>query len=143
MKKLLGILVLGLLVFQSSSQALNFYPISIYAKSNRDIVAQIYVLERCSALLTFIGIKMRPEKVETSEIYFNVSKKLANYAVTKYQKHHNTSTNKSVNNVMDKIELMVPLYEEDSKEMYIRNGHYISGIIKEDFDFCTALASGL
>ena len=141
MKKLLGIVVLGLLVFQSSSQALNFYPISIYAKSNRDIVAQIYVLERCSALLTFIGIKT--EKVETSATYFNVSKKLANYAVTKYQKHHNTSTSKSVNNVMDKIELMVPLYEEDSKEMYIRNGHYISGIIKEDFDFCTALASGL
>ena len=143
MKKLLVIIVLSLLVFQSPSQALNFYPISKYAKNNRDIVAQIYVLERCSALLIFIGNKMRPEKVETSKEKYNESKKLINYAVTKYQQHHNTNTSESVNNVMNKIELMVSLYKEDSDQMYIRNGHYISGIIKRDFDFCTALEGGL
>ena len=143
MKKLLAILVLGLIIFTSKSYALNFAPISEYAKNNHDIVSQIYVLERCSALFTYVWIKLKREKPKKSEIYFAESSKLANYAVTKYEQHHGTSTKKSVNKVMDNIEWLVPLYEQDSKEMFIKNGHYFSGIIDSDLNFCRAMASGL
>ena len=143
MKKAIAIINLGLIIFTSKSYALNFAPISEYAKNNHDIVSRIYVLERCSALFTYVGVKLKREKSKKSEIYFAESNKLANYAVTIYQKHHGTSTKKSVNKVMDNIEWLVPLYEQDSKEMFIKNGHYFSGIIDSDLNFCMAMASGL
>ena len=145
MKKLLGIVVLGLLL-SGNAYAYNFKEtINQYSKVNEGNVATIYVLTRCSALLSFTSAMIINESGQnkTSKIYKDYSIIAIHTATNVYLKHHGVSYDKARENLLERRMRLISFYREDAKELFLRNGSYLSGYIREDLETCTFVSKSL
>jgi hypothetical protein len=145
MKKLLGILVLGVLL-SGNAYAYNFKEtINQYSKVNKGNVATIYVLTRCSALLSFTSAMIINESGQnkTSKIYTDYNIIAIHTATKVYLKHHGVSYDKARENLLERRMRLISLYREDAKELFLRNGSYLSGYIREDLETCAFVSNTL
>ena len=145
MKRLLGIVVLGLLIC-GNAFAFNFKEdIKTYSQKNEGVVSAIYVLNRCSGLLTYTVAMLLNESGET-----NVAKKymdnnliIFDAAIKFHSKHHSVSYDKAREILTKKRSKLINFYRDDAEKLFLRNGSYLSGYILEDIKECIGTAEFL
>ena len=143
MKKLfLSILVICSLL-GGNAYAYNFKEtINQYSSANKGNVAIIYVLTRCSALLSFTSAMIINESGQNknSKIYTDYSI-IAIHAATKvYLNHHSVTYDKARENLLERRMRLISFYREDAKELFLRNGSYLSGYILGDLETCVLVS---
>tara|TARA_B100001173_G_C15613209_1_gene389789 strand:+ start:81 stop:524 length:444 start_codon:yes stop_codon:yes gene_type:complete len=143
MKKLLGIVVFSLLL-SGNSYSLNFnQKLSDYYKSNTGITSMIYILNRCSGILTYYSIMMFKENAEFGLTYNLMSSEMVNLASQLYSKHSNVSLNAATDINLKRMMQLDEYYRQDAKEMFLKNGAYLTGNVGADLDFCEILFKDL
>ena len=138
-------MVLGLL-FSGNAYAYNFKEtINQYSKVNKGDVATIYVLTRCSALLSFTSAMIINESGQnkTSKIYTDYNIIAIHTATKVYLKHHGVSYDKARQNLLERRIRLISFYREDAKELFLRNGSYLSGHVRDDFDTCITVIESI
>ena len=142
MKKILGIIVLGLLL-SGNAYAYNFKEtINQYSSVNKGNVATIYVLTRCSALLSFTSAMIINESGQNknSKIYTDYSIIVIHAATKVYLNHHGVSYDEARENLLERRMRLISFYREDAKELFLRNGSYLSGYIRGDLETCVLVS---
>jgi len=140
MKKLLGIIVLGLLL-SGNAYALNFNQnLGDYEKNNPGNTATIYVLNRCSGILNYASSQIFKKNTDTALKLNLTGAKFVNFSSLLYAKHNNTSTEDARNISLKRMMQLEKLYRQDAKEMFLKKGRYLSGVLKFDLEFCTGVA---
>ena len=138
MKKIL--LTLFILCFSTNSYSLNFNQnIYSYMNQNDGTVANIYILNRCSGITGYFYSMMsrEPNGQDAANTFLRISTLMTNRATEIYRKHSKTSYQKSLQENMNRATRMSKLYSEDAKEMFTKTGSYLSGIVRDDMNFCT------
>ena len=141
MKKLLGIVVLGLLL-NGNAYSLNFNQnLGDYEKNNPGNTATIYVLNRCSGILSYVTSLMLKEDTEAALKFNLMGSKFIKFSSLLIAKHNSTSLEDAKNISLNRMMQLEKLYRQDAKEMFLKNGKYLSGILKFDLQFCTGVAN--
>jgi len=144
-KKFLSILVLGLL-FVGSAYAFNFKEdIKTYSEKNDGVVSSIYVLNRCSGLLTYVAaltIK-EPGQKKTGEKFIDYSVIAIHNATIFHSSHHNVNYEKAREILLKRRTELINYYRDDAEKLFLRNGTYLSGYILKDVKECIAVAEFL
>ena len=140
MKKFLEILVLGLLL-SGNAYSLNFNEnLGDYEKNNTGHTSTIYILNRCSGILSYVTSLMLKENTEAALKLNLMGSKFIQLSSALTEKHNNTSPEDAKNISLNKMMQLEKLYRQDAKEMFLKNGRYLSGILEFDFKFCTGVA---
>ena len=140
MKKLLGIVVLGLLL-SGNAHSLNFDEnLGDYEKNNPGNTATIYILNRCSGILSYVTSLMLKENTEAALKLNLMGSKFMQLSSALIEKHNNTSPEDAADISLNRMMQLEKLYRQDAKEMFLKNGRYLSGILEFDFKFCTGVA---
>ena len=140
MKKLLSIIVL-IFLLSGNAYALNFNQnLGDYEKNNPGNTATIYVLNRCSGILSYVSSLMFKENTDTALKLNQMGAKFVNFSSLLYAKHNNTSTEDARNISLKRMMQLEKLYRQDAKEMFLKKGRYLSGVLKFDLEFCTGVA---
>jgi len=143
MKKLLGIVVLGLFL-NGNAYSLNFnQKLSDYMEPNMGVTSLIYVLNRCTGILTYNSIMMFKENTDVGLYYNQMSAEMMNLASKFYAKHNNVSFDLALDINSKRMMQLDEYYRQDANEMFLKNGRYITGIVGEDLIFCEALHEDL
>ena len=145
MKKLLGIMVLGLLL-SGNAYAYNFKEtINQYSLVNKGVVSTIYILNRCSGLLTYTSSMMlkEPDQKEIALKYIDLSTVSIDTASKLYSKHHNVSYEQASEILFKRLIKLESFYREDAKELFLRNGSYLSGHVWDNFDTCITVIESI
>ena len=144
MKKLLSIVVLGLL-FIGNAYAFNFKEdIKTYSEKNEGVVSSIYVLNRCSGLLSYIAALIINEgKKKVAENYIDYSVITIHTATLFHSNHHSVDYEKAREILVKRRTELINYYRDDAEKLFLRNGTYLSGYILEDFKECIAAAEFL
>ena len=145
MKRLLGIVVLGLLIC-GNAYAFNFKEdIKTYSQKNEGVVSVIYVLNRCSGLLTYTAAMLLNEsgKKNVAEKYMDHSLIIFHTAINLHSKHHSVSYDKAREILTKKRSKLINFYRDDAEKLFLRNGSYLSGYILEDIKECKGTAEFL
>ena len=105
-------MVLSLLL-SGNANSLNFNEnLEDYEKNNPGHAATIYVLNRCSGIMSYVSSS----------------------------KHNNTTTENASNVSLKRMMQLEKLYRQDAKQMFLLKGKYLSGIVGFDFNYCRAVA---
>jgi hypothetical protein len=143
MKKLLGIIFLSLFL-NSSAYSLNFnQKLSDYQKPDMGVTSAIYILNRCTGILTYYSIMMFKEKADVGLYYNQMSADLMNLASKYYAKNNNVSFDMALDVNSKRMMQLDEYYRQDANEMFLKNGMYLTGIVGADLIFCEALHEGL
>ena len=145
MKKLLRIVVLGLFL-SGNAFAYNFKEtINNYSLNNKGVVSTIYILNRCSGLLTYTSSMMlkEPNGKEIAMKYIDLSTVSLDTASRLYAKHHGVSYEEAGDVLFKRLIKLESFYREDAKELFLRNGSYLSGHVWEDFDTCITVIESI
>ena len=143
MKKLLEIIVLGLLL-SGNAYALNFNKkLSEYMEPNLGVTSLIYLLNRCTGILTYTSIMMFKENADVGLRYNLMSSEMMTLASKFYAKHHNVSFDEALEVNSKRMMQLDEYYRQDANEMFLKNGRYITGIVNADSIFCVALHDDL
>ena len=143
MKKLLGIVVLSLLL-NSNAYPLNFnQKLSDYQKPDMGLTSTIYVLNRCTGILTYKSIMMFKENADVGLYYNQMSAELMNLASKYYSIHNNVSLDVALDVNAKRMMQLDEYYRQDANEMFQKNGMYLTGIVGADLIFCEALYEDL
>ena len=140
MKRLLGIVVMGLL-WCNVAFTFNFpQTLNQYSNENKGIVSSIYILNRCSGALTYLSSMLlkEPDQKKTALIYLDYSNQSIDYASKLYSKHHNVTYAKASEINLERMMKLEQLYREDAKELFLKNGTYLSGHVFEDLQTCVS-----
>ena len=141
MKKFFGIVVLSLLL-SGNAYSLNFNQnLGDYEKSNPGDTATIYVLNRCSGILSYVTSLMLKEDTEAALKFNLMTSKFIKFSSLLIAKHNNTSIEDAENISLNRMMKLEKFYRQDAKEMFLKNGRYLSGILKFDLQFCTGVAN--
>jgi hypothetical protein len=137
------ILSLILLIFFSSiSKAGNFKEsVETYGKKNSGTTSLIYIFNRCAGITGYVHsmLEKEPNSQKSSAIYLRVSAEMTNRAATLYSKHSNVDLNTALDENLKRAVSMMKLYQEDSKENFLKTGGYLTGIVKQDMDYCVKI----
>jgi arsenate reductase-like glutaredoxin family protein len=131
-----------LITFSSISKANNFKEsIEIYGKKNSGTTSLIYIFNRCAGITGYVHsmLEKEPNSKESSAIYLRVSTEMTNRASTLYSKHSKVDLNNAMNENLKRTVSMMKLYQEDAKENFIKTGSYLTGIVKQDMDYCVKI----
>jgi len=131
-----------LITFSSISKANNFKEsIEIYGKKNSGTTSLIYIFNRCAGITGYVHsmLEKEPNSKESSAIYLRVSAEMTNRASTLYSKHSKVDLNTATNENLKRAVSMMKLYQEDAKENFIKTGSYLTGIVKQDMDYCVKI----
>jgi hypothetical protein len=140
MKKLLAIAVLGLLL-SGNANSLNFNEnLEDYEKNNPGHTATIYVLNRCSGIMSYVSSLMLKEDVEKGLMLNKWGSNFVNWASLLYSKHNNTTSESASKVSLERMMQLEKLYRQDAKEMFLLKGKYLSGIVRFDFIYCSGVA---
>ena len=143
MKKLLGIVVLSLFL-NSNAYPLNFnQKLSDYLKPDMGLTSTIYVLNRCTGILTYKSIMMFKENADVGLYYNQMSAKMMNLASKYYSIHNNVSLDVALDVNAKRMMQLDEYYRQDANEMFLKNGMYLTGIVGADLMFCEALHENL
>ena len=130
----------------SISFALNFNEsVESYAKKNSGTTSLIYIFNRCAGVTGYVHLMLErePNSKQASAIYLRVSAEMTNRAAELYSKHSKVDSKKSLDENLNRAKSLIQLYEKDAKENFIKSGSYLSGIVKNDMDFCVQLEKEL
>ena len=143
MKKLLGIVVLGLFL-NSNAYPLNFnQKLSDYQKPDMGVTSLIYVLNRCTGILTYNSIMRFKENADVGLYYNQMSAEMMNLASKYYSIHNNVSLDVALDVNAKRMMQLDEYYRQDANEMFLKNGMYLTGIVGADLIFCEALYEDL
>ena len=144
MKRLLSIVILSLF-FNGNAYSLNFnQKISKYAEEpNMGVTSLIYILNRCTGILTYNSIMMFKENTDVGLHYNLMSSSLMHLASKYYSKHNNVSFDVALEVNSKRMMQLDEYYRQDAKEMFLKNGHYLTGIVGDDLKFCEDLHEDL
>ena len=143
MKKLLTILVLSLFL-NGNAYSLNFtQKLSDYMEPNLSVTSLIYVLNRCTGILTYNSIMIFKENADAGLYYNQMSSDMMNLASKFYAKHNNVSLNEALKVNSKRMMQLDEYYRQDANEMFLKNGKYLVGIVGADSIFCEALHKDL
>ena len=126
----------------SYSYALNFNEnISSYSSKNKGVTSMIYVFNRCAGVTGYLHsmLEKEPGEQKTSNIYLNISAAMSSRAAELYSKHNKVDNNKSVDESLKRAVNIMQLYQADSKENFIKSGNYLTGIVKQDLEYCVLI----
>ena len=143
MKKLLGILVLGLILcnisFAQSLKPLQKY-IDENANSINDPVVVSYMLKRCGAVYIFASAITRDTSIDKAEVMGRISNEAilnAGMILIEKLKWSEEETTKSLQSDVTK---MVEYYKKDGSDFFARTGFYIhDNYIGDDVYICGKL----
>ena len=145
MKKLLAIIVLGLL-FSRNVNAQSMIPLKQYVKENKqyskDPITQTYVLKRCSAAYIYAAAitkdKLNPENL------LSAFQKTFNFATTILIKKMKWSEEVAAKSLKTDIDNMMKFYEKDGNESFAKTGMYMmDNYIGEDLNFCKSIVESI
>lgn len=126
----------------SYSYALNFNEnISSYSSKNKGVTSMIYVFNRCAGVTGYLHsmLEKEPGEQKTSNIYLNISAAMSSRAAELYSKHNKVDNKKSVDESLKRAVNIMQLYQADSKENFIKSGSYLTGIVKQDLEYCVLI----
>ena len=138
-------MVLGLLLC-GNAFAFNFQEdIKTYSQKNEGVVSGIYVLNRCSGLLTYTAAMLlnEPGKKNVAKKYMDNNLIVFDTAIKLHSKHHNVSYDKATEILVKKRTKLINFYRDDAEKLFLRNGSYLSGYILEDLKECIGTADFL
>ena len=143
MKKLLGIIFLSLFL-NSSAYSLNInQKLSDYILTNKGVNSIIYVMNRCTGILTYNSIMMFKENADVGLYYNQMSADLMNLASKYYAKNNNVSFDMALDVNSKRMMQLDEYYRQDANEMFLKNGMYLTGIVGADLIFFEALHADL
>ena len=143
MKKLLGTIFLSL-ILNSNAYSLNInQKLSDYIEPNMGVTSLIYVLNRCTGILTYNSIMMFKENADVGLYYNQMSADMMNLASKFYAKHSNVSFDIALDINSKRMMQLEEYYRQDANEMFLKNGLYLTGIVGDDLIFCENLHGDL
>ena len=143
MKRLLGIVILSLF-FNGNAYSLNFnQKLSDYMEPNMGVTSLIYVLNRCTGILTYTSIMIFKENADLGIYYNQMSADMMNLASKYYAKHNKVSLDEAIDVNAKRMMQLDEYYRQDANEMFLKNGKYLVGIVGSDLIFCEALHKDL
>ena len=145
MKKILGIIILSF-IFSGNVFAYNFKEtINQYSLVNKGVVSTIYILNRCSGLLTYTSSMMlkEPDQKELALKYIDLSTVSIDTASKLYSKHHSVSYEQASEILFKRLIKLESFYRADAKELFLKNGSYLSGHVWDDFDTCITVIESI
>jgi len=145
MKKILSIICLSFLL-SGNVFAYNFkVTINEYSLSNKGVVSSIYILNRCSGVLVYLSSMLlkEPDQKKAALKYIDYSTVATHNASKLYSKHHNVSYEKANDVLFNRMVKLENFYREDAKELFLRNGSYLSGHVWEDLDTCITILDSI
>ena len=79
-----------------------------------------------------------PGQKKTALIYLDYSNQSIDYASKLYLKHHNVTYAKASDINLERMMKLEQLFREDAKELFLKNGSYLSGHVFEDLQTCVS-----
>ena len=145
MKKLLGIVVLGLL-FSSQVHASNLKPLDKYLEDQKEYMGDpsvaSYLFTRCSAFYFFVAAITYEQNLELSNRLRESSKYLSLLNTQLLIKKFNKSTEDAFKTTDKIFKKMTMLYNEDGEEFYAKTGSYFLGTpLENDKSICDKVLS--
>lgn len=140
-KRILLILLIFILNL-NTSYALNFNEnLNSYTSKNKGATSMIHVFNRCAGVTGYLYsmLENEPNQQKASNIYLNISSTMTIRASEAYSKHNKLDIKKSTDENFKRAVAMMQLYQADGKENFIKLGSYLTGIIKQDLDYCILL----
>jgi hypothetical protein len=143
MKKLLGIVFLGLLLSGNAMSA-NLKPLTQYLEDNQDTIndptVTSYLLTRCGAFYTFVAAITFKKNSELSDTFQKYSTKLLTYNALHMMKKFNLNEDEAFKSTNDAHKMMSKYYKEDGQEFFAKTGEYLSGTpLQGDLDVCSTI----
>tara|TARA_B110001454_G_C12506930_1_gene345114 strand:- start:167 stop:616 length:450 start_codon:yes stop_codon:yes gene_type:complete len=144
MKKLLGIMVLGLL-FCGSANSESLKPLSEYVEENQDNsddpAFMFYITTRCASNYSFGATLFLNKGLEVeSKNFQDISVKLKVVATKLLTNKSGYTNDEAVKAVLENTEDIYDRYIKDGKEHYSKTGSYINGsYIEDDLSICKKL----
>ena len=140
MKKLLGILVLGLLITSTSSsneliplkKYLDDHPISNTAAGEAPTV--IYMTIRCSGLYAFYAVIMKEKNPEAAAKFHDLAGEFAYTAAKLDSQFSDRSFDESLKNMIVAAEKIMKSYKKDGEDNWTKTGSFIQDSYIEDED---------
>ena len=147
MKKLLALIVLGLLITENAF-AQSMISISTYIQKNsqksKDPITQVYVSKRCSAVYLYMFTLTEVRDPKTAENYVKAYEDLFFSAAKILVKFGNLDLETASNEVSKDLDNMMKHYIKDGKDYFIRTGtHVIDNYIGDDLRYCKKLMKGI
>jgi len=144
MKKLLGIVVLGLLLSGKAS-AVSMVPLKDYIMENKDqaddIIVQTYIMKRCGAAYLFAASITKDKSPEVSKTFAKAYGKVMMLAGQALMLKFGWSEEEAAISIKRDLENMLKYYQKDGYESFSRTGKYMSNnYIGEDLKFCKGVA---
>ena len=143
MKKLLAILILGLL-FSNTSLAQSLKPLQNYidenANSINDPVVVSYMLKRCGAVYIFASAITRDTSIDKAEVMGSISNEAILNAGMILIEKLNWSEEEASNSLRTDVTNMVEYYKKDGSDFFARTGLYMQdNYIGDDVFICGKL----
>ena len=143
MKKLLAILTLGLLFF-NTSLAQSLKPLQNYidenANSINDPVVVSYMLKRCGAVYIFASAITRDTSIDKAEVMGSISNEAILNAGMILIEKLNWSEEEASNSLRTDVTNMVEYYKKDGSDFFARTGLYMQdNYIGDDVFICGKL----
>ena len=147
MKKLLGILVLGLL-WCNVSAAQSMIPLKKYVIDNsqyvEDPITLTYVLKRCGAAYLYAAAITKDKDKETAKTLAQAYQEVTMFAAQVLMKEMNWSEEVATKSLFTDIENMLNYYEKDGNDSFARTGTYMmNNYIAEDIIFCNGVLESI
>ena len=137
MKKLLGIVVLCLISF-NSAKAFPFVKLEEYLTNNsvEDPAITIYTFNRCAALSQFMSAISYEKEKNLSEQFKNRQFAFLMSAIGLHKKLFNVSEDRAMKDLTKVQRKMAELYKEEGNNNYIKTGSHLNSDLKSDIDIC-------
>ena len=81
------------------------------------------------------------EDVEKALVLTNTGSQFIKLASALYSKHNKTTLKTASDISLNRMMQLEKLYRQDAEEMFLKEGKYLTGIIKDDNIFCLSVAS--
>ena len=143
MKKILGIVVLGLLLSGNVMSA-NLKPLVQYVEENKDSMGDptvsSYLLTRCGAFYTFVSAITYEKNRELADTLQKNSIKLLSTNAQLMMTQFDRTADEAFKSTDDVHKRMSEFYKEDGQEFFAKTGEYISGTpLQGDLNICKEL----
>ena len=138
MKKLLGIVVLGLLLSINSVKAYPFVKLEDYLTTNstEDPSISIYTFNRCAALSQFMSAISYERDKNLADKYQKRQFLFLTAAIDLHKNLFKVSDDKAMADLTKVQRQIAELYKEEGNNSYIRTGSHLNSDLKSDLKIC-------
>jgi predicted HTH domain antitoxin len=84
-----------------------------------------------------------PDQKELALKYIDLSTVSIDTASKLYSKHHSVSYEQASEILFKRLIKLESFYRADAKELFLRNGSYLSGHVWDDFDTCITVIESI